>query len=1273
MKLKFLLFALLMSGGILYAQDTIKTLIITEIRLTHHEENFVEITNIGDKAVQLSNFEFGLIRPWNNVLWTPENPDRSYMLPEKVLNPGESYVMATVCDFGPKMFRKGSDDYRERITKQEMWTLADYVIHIPEALKNEQGDSVSGSFWWTWEDQNGRGCYFLRQHLSETDSVVIDQVGGVFDGPNGLNRPEGYYDVAGVAGATGNSILIRKSNVKSGNLDFANARGVGEDDSEWIPVPITGGAWRDVFWTLGNHGDYNLDASTLESDVIGVDFANKKLTVPWGIRSNDDIMHNFKRKPGIAWKYEFSPVYADSLFMSARTGDKLKIYVTGNNVDVATFDIVVKAPLQNANMVIPKYNADPEGLWRDLILEGEIEWPRVTRNKSGIDTITGARFGIPYATRVDSLFEVLEKAPKASWEIVWVDGVKRADLKNGDILKVTAENGDVKQYYIQVRGHRPGHNSQLSAITWHDIPAYYRDAFGWRGDTIPGFNAGSFNYKIEVPEGVYGIPALIAKTADLNSKVDVSRAISLNGSIDQRTLKFTVTAEDDTSFSYYTIEFVKQKSLDNVQPYFADPFLSQFVFWIGWGATNLWEIANPGNQPLDLSNYMIVGGPVYSPADAIKLASTEENWKNRYYRYIPGYKWVNESDWAVSPGTVELDLNVNPIVLPGDVFVLGTLNSWAGVSTLDNIDIDFAKNPWNESVGATCASNWSDQNWFLFKILNDSIKRGLKPATDIYDFELIETFGTGEGVTPYGWFDFNATVTRKPQIYEGKTGFKESFGTGWWHTSEWDYKDAKYWATQNVYDYLAGTWDIGKHYMYEPTHYKSTVSSAVYKVSEGYGFKESIRGPKTGTTAAQFIGNIVKANEKQTLKVKSTVTGKELAMDAVLSMNDTLIVLSADSINTTKYILQVTPEGLSSDALLTSTKYSIKVGVAPVDENTGKGTVSGFEYGTSLRTVLANISVPAEATMQVIDNEGAYVSLKRLNFDTAYVNVTVNHNMFIEVIAENGITKITYQLQPDISENDAFLTSDVYNVIQKELLIDFVPRGTIVYSFLENLVPSLGASLKLLDKMGIERKDGYVADDDKIMVTSFNGKYSKVYYISRLSEKYVEETTYLAYILSVHYQVDQVIYKVAGVSGDETIASFLSKITPSAGATALVVDKNGIEKTTGDINGGDRIKVTSADGKINVYYTFSTLTSVSGIESNNILLYPNPTNGFINVSGLKSGYRIQVYNSVGVAIRDINVNSSIERISLNNQPTGMYMIIISDKNKMLGRFKALKQ
>ena len=1263
MKLKLLLFALLLSGGILRAQDTIKTLIISEIRLSHHEENFVEITNIGEEAVQLSQFEFGLIRPWNNVPWIPEDETRSFMLPEKELGAGESFVMATVAEFNPKKFREGSDDYREKVTKDEIWTLADHVTHIREAIKGEANDSVD-THWWTWETQNGRGTYFIKQHM-ENDSVVVDQAGGVFDGENGLNNPNGFYDVAGVTGATGNSILVRKFDVKEGNLEFV--RGIGADDSEWIPVPIAGGAWRDVFWTLGNHGDYNLDANTLESEVINIDFGAKTLTVPWGIRSNDDIMLNMTRKDGVAWKYEYSPSFEDSLHMSVRTGDKLSVMVCGNDLDMATFDIIAMAPATNANIVIPKYQTDPQGNWRDMINEGEIQWPRVTRHESGADTITGARNGIPYATRVDSLLAFLEKAPNASWEIIFVDGVERADLKDGDKLKVTAENGDEKEYVIQVRGYRPGHNALLASITWPDIPEDYRDFQGWTGDTIPGFNSGSKSYKIEIPEDVEGIPALIAKTVDLNAKVEVTRPLSVEGTIEERTMTFKVTADDDTTTSTYTVEFVKQKAPEDIQPYYAEPFISQFVFWIGWSNTNLWEIANPGSQPLDLSKYMIVGGPSNNPSEALLMASEAEDWADRYRRYVPGYKWVGEDDWAISPSTLEIDLNVSPIVPAGDVFVLGALNSWAGVTALSNIDIDFAANPWDEAVGETCASNWTDQNFFIFKILNDSITRGEKPATDINDFELIESWGTGESATPYGWFDFNATVIRKPEFTEGKPGFKESFGEGWWHTSEWHYRDAAYYAEQNIYDYLAGTYDIGKHYMFETTRYKSTVTSRLYKVSKGFEGNQTIEGVTTNTNVATFYNNIVKADAGQTLKVHATADGSEMGTDAMLNMNDTLIVLSADSVNTTKYVLSVTDDGLSSDALLTSAKYAIDA-----DINAGTGSVSEFELGTTLRTVIENITVPLNASMQIINDKGEYVSMQMLNFDSVYVNVIATSNIYIEIVAEDATTKIVYQLLPEFSTNNVFLTSSVYSVSQNELLIDLVPVGTNVSSFLNNLIPSTGATIKLVDKNGLERLDGYVVDDDKVVVTSANGMYSNIYFISRLKQEYVAGGTYLAYILSNNYAVDQLMYKVDGVPGDELVADFLTKITTAEGAEAMIIDTNGNEKTSGDIDGADKIMVTSADGRITVYYTFGTLTAADAIGDVDISIYPNPTNSDINISGVKSGYRIQVYNSSGTAIRDMNAGSSIERISMGNQPAGMYLIVVSDNNLSLGKFKVIK-
>jgi hypothetical protein len=374
--------------------------------------------------------------------------------------------------------------------------------------------------------------------------------------------------------------------------------------------------------------------------------------------------------------------------------------------------------------------------------------------------------------------------------------------------------------------------------------------------------------------------------------------------------------------------------------------------------------------------------------------------------------------------------------------------------------------------------------------------------------------------------------------------------------------------------------------------------------------------------------------------------------------------------------LEVSDAGLSSNAVLTSNRYAVTIDVQPKsagDESTpGAGTVTGFDYGTSLRTVLNNVNVPTGASMNVINGEGAYVPMKQLNFDTTYVNVTVNADTYLEVIAENGVTRIVYQLMPQSSESDAFITSDIYSVSQKEFLIQFVPRGMNVQSFMSNLVPSYGATLKLVDKMGFERTDGPVADDDKVIVTSPNGKNSVVYHISKLATQYTPETTYLAYILSKVYAVDQVQYIVGGVSGTESVSSFLTKVTPATGASVAVVDENKNVKINGDIDRSDMVKVTSADGRIEVYYSFGTLTSANWTEANQIELYPNPTNGKLNVTGVKKGQRIQVYNSVGSAIIDINVESNHEIISIDKHPAGFYMIVVSDENNLLGKYKAIK-
>lgn len=1291
MRLKLLLLSLLLTG-MLSAQDTIRTFIITETRVDRNDQSYVELTNIGSEDLDMSQFEFGRVGAWTQP-YSPASGD-FMRLPNKTLAPGETFVIAAVKEFTEEMHPLQPDFFNRRITKKEWWTLADMLIHMPEERQSLAPAGITDSispYAGIMETWGSRETWYIEQHFENGDSVIVDQVGGIFAQADGTQEDGPSTDVAGVTNAWGTHILVRKASVTKGTTNFNDARGISIEDSEWLPIPRLYNDWepyRAVFWTVGFHGNVTIDANTLQSDVLEVDWAAKTITAPWGIRNNDDFMMQFEKVPGLAWHYDLSPAREDSAYNSARTGDKLTVYACGNTLQTVVFDIIVEEPSADANIVVAKYapDWDPEGsFFPNGINSGEAGYD-ITIDVPGMDTITDGLFGIGFATRVDSLLTYLEKAPAANWEIVWVDGIERPDVKNGDLLRVTAESGAVKDYFIKADKYRPSHNANLAAITWPDIPTWMKGLFGWVGDTIPGFGPNVLNYTVDVPAEVSGIPSLIAKTQQLNSKVDVQRATSLSGSDAQKTIKFTVTAEDDTTHRIYNVKLEKEIAPDDIQPFEAEPFLSELIFNEQW-ANGFIEICNPGNQRLDLSNYMMV----FTYADqngAITDYSGEDQWPVRYRKYVPGYKWVDETTWAVSPGTLVEDFNVSPFVEGRDVFVMGQINGtgqsgypWSASEQCDVI-FNTAYNPWGEAFDqwASAANEWNGGNFYIFKILNDSIKQGLKPANDPNDFELIEVFGQGDETQ---WVVGGVAVEqitsyiRKPEYWQGKTGFGESFGTNL-DDAEWTWTNRAYWGSQGYgwpNDILMVTSDLGKHYFTPVTSYMSTISSIVYKVSDGYK-TESLRGVQTGTTVAEFLANIIKKDEGQTLTVKATASGAELTNADLLSMNDTLVVVSADGMNTTRYVLNVSEEGLSSDAVLTSTLYTIEIENEPksVSETAedGTGFIRGFEYGTQLSTVLNNINIPTGAILSIIDGEGAYVSMKRMNFDTTLVNVTVNANTYFDVLAENGITRIVYQLVPSSSQNDAFILSDVYSVSQAENLVHYVPRGTNVSSFITNVVPALNATVKIVDKLGNERTSGTLYEDDKIVVTSANGLVTRVYHLAMLRNELIQNPIYLAYVLSNFYAVDQLNYQITGISGTTTLNDFYSRITPSWGATAVVVDADGTVKTTGNINVGDMVQVTSADGKIVVKYHVG-VTSALDLSTNQIEIYPNPTSGGLNVRGVEQGNRIQVFNGTGVLIRDVKVQSNLEQIQLGNQPAGMYLIVISNDKQLIGRYKAIKK
>jgi hypothetical protein len=151
-------------------------------------------------------------------------------------------------------------------------------------------------------------------------------------------------------------------------------------------------------------------------------------------------------------------------------------------------------------------------------------------------------------------------------------------------------------------------------------------------------------------------------------------------------------------------------------------------------------------------------------------------------------------------------------------------------------------------------------------------------------------------------------------------------------------------------------------------------------------------------------------------------------------------------------------------------------------------------------------------------------------------------------------------------------------------------------------------------------------------------------------------------------------YTITGPTATTLLSDFYARITASMGATAVVVDAGGNEKTTGDLDDGDMLRVTSADGKIVVMYELKLdLTSVDITGVSQIEIYPNPTSGKLNIRGAEQGNRIQVYNSNGTIVRDILAQRNIENLSINNQPAGIYMVIVSNNGQLLGNYKIVKK
>lgn len=91
--------------------------------------------------------------------------------------------------------------------------------------------------------------------------------------------------------------------------------------------------------------------------------------------------------------------------------------------------------------------------------------------------------------------------------------------------------------------------------------------------------------------------------------------------------------------------------------------------------------------------------------------------------------------------------------------------------------------------------------------------------------------------------------------------------------------------------------------------------------------------------------------------------------------------------------------------------------------------------------------------------------------------------------------------------------------------------------------------------------------------------------------------------------------------------------------------------------------------------TAGTTTGISDLSSQRISVYPNPTNGFFNVTLPPSTLNActEVYNSTGTLIIKQTATNAANTIDLSNQAHGLYFIKVISDNRIIDSHKIIKQ
>jgi len=190
---------------------------------------------------------------------------------------------------------------------------------------------------------------------------------------------------------------------------------------------------------------------------------------------------------------------------------------------------------------------------------------------------------LAYGTTAEPVVSATENDANANAVITQATDVEGNLAARTATVVVTAEDGTTTKTYTVEFSVALNNDATLSDLTVDAV-------------TVSGFDAATYVYNVEVPNGTTVVPTVAAIENDVNANAVVTQATNLDGTIAERTAEVVVTAEDGTTELTYEVIFALGAA--------GDLFFSEYIEGDG-GNNKALEIYNPTGSEIDLADYVI--------------------------------------------------------------------------------------------------------------------------------------------------------------------------------------------------------------------------------------------------------------------------------------------------------------------------------------------------------------------------------------------------------------------------------------------------------------------------------------------------------------------------------------------------------------------------------------------------------------------------------------------------------------------------------------------